>query len=135
MSSRKYFGRLAALGAIVVTALGSGLAPQAVAAETCTSTTGARVCFESYGDHFFVYDTREDGHRAGVQYTYPGAGGYYFCDNAGGASGTPKDCNRNLPENVTVEFRALVCEGDCKTALGESRNLIRASGWAWASTG
>ncbi|GAA2315629.1 hypothetical protein GCM10010431_40410 [Streptomyces kunmingensis] len=105
--------------------IGLTTVPQAVASETCTSTTGARVCFETYGDHFFVYDTSEDGHRAAVKYYWDGSGGNYYCEKTDGAGGTPKDCNRDLPENVRVYFRADVCEGPCN----REGAVVRTSAW------
>ena len=128
---RTTVGRLAVVGVAATAALAFGMAPQASALETCVSTSGARVCFESLGDHFYVYDTVSDGHRAGVAFYY-GTSGWYYCDNTGG-NGSVKDCNYDLPESATVYFRAEVCDRPCSSAGGESGNLIRYSGWQDAS--
>ncbi|KES06188.1 hypothetical protein BU52_15750 [Streptomyces toyocaensis] len=130
---RSFLGRFAVLGAAVITVLGVGMVPQAAAVETCVSVTGARVCFESYGDHFYVKDTAQDGYRPGVTFYY-GFSNHYVCDNPDGYNDT-KDCNYDLPENTTVNFKALVCDGPCLTAMGEADLVIRSSGWASASTG
>lgn len=106
-------------------------APQASAATTCASTIGVQVCFEPYGDHFYVKDTQADGYRPGVTFYYTGSGGWYSCDNPNG-NGTTKDCNYDLPEHKALSFRAEVCDGPCQG--GEGSSHIRLSDWKNTNT-
>ncbi|WP_164002975.1 hypothetical protein [Pyxidicoccus caerfyrddinensis] len=90
-------------------------------------TSGARVSFDSYGDHLVVKDVAADGHSAvGVLYSYQ-TGSYYACWNPNG-SGTVKDCNFNFYEGTWVAF--IGCIGE----HGSGRLLACSREWTLATT-
>lgn len=81
-----------ALAAIVMTS--SAVATSAIPAAagdygpgesaTCVETTGARACYEAYGDRLWVLDTLADGHHAEAWLSVDGAG-YFSCASYQGA--------------------------------------------------
>lgn len=90
-----------ALAAIAMTSSAAAVSvPPATASDfgpgesaTCVDTTGARACYEAYGDRLWVLDTLADGHHpeawisiAGVGYfscvSYQGAWYWKVCDYA-----------------------------------------------------
>lgn len=122
MRIRRALGRTGAMGSTVIALLGVILVPQASAAETCVSTTGAKMCWQSTGDDVYITDTKADGHRAGGYYATD-RGSYGWCENTKGANTTVK-CNLELEEPDMIDFYAARCEGPCapfgSTALNKS---------------
>ncbi|EHR60685.1 hypothetical protein [Saccharomonospora cyanea] len=77
---------------------------------TCREITGARVCFEHYGDKWWVRDTAADGASAVVLWDNYRNGSLYRqgeCQNRLG-SGTWGVCNKNYYEDSTLDWLACV---------------------------
>ncbi|WP_200258759.1 hypothetical protein [Streptomyces sp. HSG2] len=88
-------------------------APPASAATTCASVSGAKACFESYGDHIYLYDTAADGAHPEVYFILENAGyavAFGWCRQTGG-NNTVADCNFDFPESSNVHFIAARVDG------------------------
>ncbi|WP_405896153.1 hypothetical protein OG242_00035 [Streptomyces sp. NBC_00727] len=82
--------------------------PTASAATTCASVSGAKACFESYGDHIYLYDTASDGAHPEVYFVLENAGyavAFGWCRQTGG-NNTVADRHFDFPESSTVHFVA-----------------------------
>jgi hypothetical protein len=85
----------------------------------CTSITGARVCFQSDGDYFYVKDTKADGYSAVVDWFDGGSTRRGACVNKHG-EGAWARCNKNFVEGHNITFRA---------ARYNSGNPVDSGGW------
>jgi len=111
-------------GALVVTPA----SPAFAGVEDCNmksyvSMTGAAACFAPYGDHWWVDDTKSDGHGVWLHFqtSYDRVDSCYV--GAGNAAGWV-DCNFDVKENTTIRGYVEVNDG--------SGNW---SGWGgWVST-
>jgi hypothetical protein len=95
---------------------------------SCITTPdgGAAACFQTSGDHIYVYDTKADGHHAVAVWrtSYGRTGTCTNMNSNGNTYDTEKNCNYDLNEGETIEFRADTREGN---------TLISASGYAIAT--
>lgn len=93
----------------------SGLGP-------CVSTTGTEVCFEAYGDKWWVKDTKKDGASATVAWADYVDGSLYrdgVCRNSLGA-GKWGVCNKNYYEGSTLYFTAVTYDASADTIIAQS---------------
>lgn len=68
-----------------------------------------QVCFQSTGDHIYVYDDKADGYRV-IGHWWTDYGREDECHNPAGA-GTMEHCNYNMKEKRTIFFRAILSNG------------------------
>lgn len=104
----------AAIAALAGTATAAQGAPPPSA--PCAATTGARACFEAYGDRVWVQDTRADGHHAEAYLVVNGGSAgtiITYCENFNGAS-TWVVCaeGESIPERRSGTIYALNVEGN-----------------------
>ena len=67
---------------------------------------GAYVCFQPYGEVFFVKDTRKDGYSAAAYWERKGDGHTGVCVNSRGA-GKWKKCNYSMVDGNRIKFFAV----------------------------
>ncbi|TWG08351.1 hypothetical protein [Saccharopolyspora dendranthemae] len=92
---------------------------QGARAQTCIGSgpSGAIACFEPYGDHFYVRDTKSDGIQPGVLWStdYQRIGSCWF-----NSQDNPTDCNYNMKEGHTIEFSVVMRDSQSGEILTES---------------
>lgn len=92
---------------------------QSERAQTCigSGASGATACWEPYGDHFYVRDTKSDGIQPGVLWTtdYQRIGSCWF-----DGQDNPTDCNYNMKEGHTIEFSLVMRDSKSGEILTES---------------
>ena len=85
----------------------------------CAVTTGARACFQAYGDRWWVQDTAPDSASAEARWrNYHSDGSLHrlgVCRNSLG-NGNWGVCNKNYNEGTSIQWRACVYDG--------SRNVL-----------
>ena len=77
---------------------------------------GACVWFQAEGEHFYVSDTKADGHSAYVQIQVPAVGIYTKAWNTQGYN-TTLDYNASYGEGNTVYYRACIGEWSDKSEI------------------
>jgi len=106
--------RLLTLSGLTAAAMTMAAAPMAFASGSVGNPTGgSAVQFESYGEHFTVYDTAPDGHSAvGDLYWRDGQGNWNHYDTLWNSKGSATSATRNynLPEDLTIAYRACIGE-------------------------
>ncbi|MFI5732154.1 hypothetical protein ACIA49_18665 [Kribbella sp. NPDC051587] len=79
----------------------SGAPPEGAIGVWCVSTTGAKACFQAYGDKVWVKDTKANGDSAAgtISDTETSMSWHRECFNTRGADGGWVMCNFDVPEN------------------------------------
>ncbi|TDD80749.1 hypothetical protein E1293_20115 [Actinomadura darangshiensis] len=91
----------------------------------CVSTTGSTACFETYGDKFYVKDTKKDGYSAvAVWATSYGRKG--VCRNSLG-SGKWGVCNYNMKEGKGIAWLAERYNGNTGKFIGPKSKTATAT--------
>ncbi|WP_432189728.1 hypothetical protein [Streptomyces sp. Tue6028] len=72
---------------------------------------GAQACFQAYGEHLYLCDTKADGHHPAVIYDLDGTTSDTRVDGTGLSYGLCRDIDEDLPENHTIYFKVLNVEG------------------------
>ncbi|WP_328448441.1 hypothetical protein OG780_14995 [Streptomyces sp. NBC_00386] len=86
---------------------------------------GAQVCFQAYGEHILLCDSKADGHHPAVIYDLDFTTSDTRVDDATLSYGICRDIDEDLPENHQIYFKALNVEGS---------TTVSYSGWFHTTT-
>ena len=81
-----------------------------------------------------IRDTRNDGWRVAIHWRLSDGTRRGLCVNKAGSWADDKQCNKNLPENRTLELRLGVCDGGSDAACDSVGEFSRFGPWAETST-